>query len=146
MLQISYILEMCTVGLGDVCQIGKWRCLQLNIVMDNDIVIYEFEAACLLSVVASQHLLISLQLYLTLFPTIAQTWISNCLTLLRKLSPVTMGIHPCARFKNVLFAIPHIRNLALFSFICMEQHRPASQGSYAKKTPQKRHCCVFATF
>ena len=51
-----YELEL---GLGDACQIGIWWCLQWIMVMDDVIIVYEFEAACPLSVVVRQQSCIS---------------------------------------------------------------------------------------
>ena len=46
----------------------------------------------------------------------------------------TTDIHPCARFKSILFSAPHFRNLALFSLIYTKQHWQTSHTSYDKKT------------
>lgn len=49
-------LSLEVLGLGDVRWIGICWCIQLNTVMDDDVVVYDFEAACPVSVVWGQQL------------------------------------------------------------------------------------------
>ena len=59
---------------------------------------------------------------------------SPTLTQQKKLSPINADIHQSSRFISILVSTPYVRNLALFSLICIKQRWPTRQGSKVEKT------------
>ena len=107
--------------------------------MDSDIVVYNLETACPLSVVEGSSCILarhcscfSLLLW-NESPTVSPCR-GNYLPL-----PLT---HICVRFKSILISAPHVHKLALFSLTCMKQHcRHCQSISWPLTIPLILLCC-----